>query len=910
MGDSPRAGSFRNNGSDGSGSGKKVMTLDPLGEEDGDSDSESEDELAAAKAATQAETNKFEMLCDGVLNSIALVQAALAEFLNLKDELLLHALPPSLMARLTMIAGRLFRSTTDLYTPTSELVRLVRVYSGSWEEKSLALKKLHSDYESKHKQLNIAIRRLQLADAQAKRIEHEKRIMNWEKLFAKLTSSRGHGRRWRFLIDNFKQKSKLGMEHLHAYIDDLDREEDSENEEEEEKKEDSVSHTSANEFDISSSDELEFTEEDSEEEDEDASTARATAQTGHTQQDIDSDMVTPASKKVKFRRRSKQGMSAEDAEKGAKSEVAPPATIVEPQTVYVEVPAPKPPSADKVVWTHEPEYDYTLNVRLYKPVGLDHKELKCSVNFKKKFLKTDVFEDKNGGNGKSPLKSALKPKSMIGSKGSSAASRKDSSSNGGNGDKKNPPPDTNFHDVAVPIGDQPIRHDAEPEKQVQEPDEKATDKSDTDIVTPATSSQSRPISSAEEPMRIAVHSGTLEDMVAMGTVGMEDLHSMDIEIVEEEEKLKELRPSSFPLYPISISHKDRNSAPIPCGNIPMAFYYTRVHRPFVHDKETESETVTDIVLDLTGVDLSKMKKEDLSINKIYEERCLSALSILSSVSSEKPEMVPRAEVDVLVEQHNQELSLIQEEYEQRLNELAKNLEQLQNDQLNSLLNPQKSSDGHRRNMTSPLAGWATDSRITKSAKELRPVKSRSKRPANLPDWGSDLPKDFFERLKLFSEESEIRRRQLIERTKSDMEDRIVKQLAGQYKINLRTDSNADANKEVCLPAIFMPTKTGQLYNPRAHSYFHPTGSLGQLRLTQPPSMFQLPPLPNKNRVSVINLFDIRKNFEQRMVGGAGGGGDWIQSARSSPTNNLSQPNTPLPSNMGEASPEAVRPVTE
>ncbi|XP_022079118.1 uncharacterized protein LOC110973027 isoform X2 [Acanthaster planci] len=874
----------------------------------------SEDEFAAAKAAAQAETNKFEMLCDGVLNSIALVQAALAEFLNLKDELLLHALPPSLMARLTMIAGRLFRSTTDLYTPTSELVRLVRVYSGSWEEKSLALKKLHADYESKHKQLNIAIRRLQLADAQAKRIEHEKRIMNWEKLFAKLTSSRGHGRRWRFLIDNFKQKARLGMEHLHAYIDELDREEDSDNEDEEDgKKDDSISHTSGNEFDISSSDELEFTEEDSEDEEEDASTARATAQTGHTQQDIDSDMVTPASKKVKFRRRSKQGLSGEEGEKGTKQEIVPPATIVEPQTVYIEVPAPKPPSADKVVWTHEPEYDYTLNIRLYKPTGLDHKDLKCSVNFMKKFLRTEVFDDKNGGSGKSPLKSALKPKSMIGSKGSSAASRKDSSANGGDGDKTKAPPDTNFHDVAIPIGDQPIRHDTELKKQGEELGQEAAEKSDAGTATPASSSQSRPVSSAEEPMRIAVHSGILEDMVAMGSVGMEDLHSMEIEIIEEADKLKDLRPSSFPLYPISTSHKDRGSAPVSCGNIPIAFYYTRVHRPFVHDKETESESVTDIVLDLTGVDLRKMKKEDLSINKSYEERCLSALSIVSSVSSEKPEMVPRAEVDILVEQHNQELTLIQDEYEQRLNELARNLEQLQNEQLNSLLNPQKSTDGHRRNMTSPLAGWTTDSRITKStsAKELRAVKSRGRRPANLPNWGSDLPKDFFERLKLFSEESEIRRRQLIERTKSDMEDRIVKQLAGQYRINLQNESNADASKEVCLPAIFMPTKTGQLYNPRAHSYFHPTGSLGQLRLTQPPSMFQLPPLPNKNRVSVINLFDIRKNFEQRAVGG---GGDWSQmSARSSPTH-MSQPNTPLPSNMGDTharyTSETARPLTE
>ncbi len=50
--------------------------------------------------------------------------------------------------------------------PTQELIRLVRIYSTPWEEKSTALKKLHEDYEAKKSQLDIAVRRLQLVDAQ------------------------------------------------------------------------------------------------------------------------------------------------------------------------------------------------------------------------------------------------------------------------------------------------------------------------------------------------------------------------------------------------------------------------------------------------------------------------------------------------------------------------------------------------------------------------------------------------------------------------------------------------------------------------------------------------------------------------------------------------------------------------
>lgn len=56
-------------------------------------------------------------------------------------------------------------SVSDLNMPVNELVRLVRVYSTPWEEKSAALKKLHEDYENKQRQLNIAVKRLQLVDA-------------------------------------------------------------------------------------------------------------------------------------------------------------------------------------------------------------------------------------------------------------------------------------------------------------------------------------------------------------------------------------------------------------------------------------------------------------------------------------------------------------------------------------------------------------------------------------------------------------------------------------------------------------------------------------------------------------------------------------------------------------------------
>lgn len=52
--------------------------------------------------------------------------------------------------------------------------------------------------------------------------------MNWEKLFAKMTSSKGHGRRWKFLIETIKQKAKMGLEHVQAYTRALEESSESE----------------------------------------------------------------------------------------------------------------------------------------------------------------------------------------------------------------------------------------------------------------------------------------------------------------------------------------------------------------------------------------------------------------------------------------------------------------------------------------------------------------------------------------------------------------------------------------------------------------------------------------------------------------------------------------------------------
>lgn len=142
----------------------------------------------------------------------------------------------------------------------------------------------------------------------------------------------------------------------------------------------------------------------------------------------------------------------------------------------------------------------------------------------------------------------------------------------------------------------------------------------------------------------------------------------------------------------------------------------------------------------------------------------------------------------------------------------------------------------------------------KNMKVLRPI----------PTMGSDVPEDFLTRLAWFEETSKKHQQENQERTMRTIQEELEKKLAGQNKLSRRDEGLYDAMKDVSLPALFMPTenKKAAIYNPRAHQYFHPTGS-SDLRLSQPPSVFQLPPLPPKSRMSVVNLFELSRNFNRK-----------------------------------------------
>ncbi|XP_067674819.1 uncharacterized protein [Haliotis asinina] len=859
-------------------------------EVDSDSDDDSDDD-DVDPGAVRGEPNKFEGLCDGVLNSTALVQVSLLELLELKDELLGHALPPTLLVKLALTTAKVFRSISDMNMPINELVRLVRVYSTPWEEKSAALKKLHEDYESKQRQLNIAIKRLQLVDAHSKRIAKEKRIMNWEKLFSKVTSTKGHGRRWKFLIETIKQKAKMGLEHVQEYTKALEQTSDSEDGEEEEEVVDTTKATesSPEAIDVVSEKTEETTEsrgekEDEEEEEEDESEAESE---DHEEEVVPTVTINLTQESDVDDESSDQLSRSVSPKKVRFGETAPPPVV-------------KPQMRDVGIDTGEPEYDLYLHVRMFAPEDLNHKGLKCSVTYGDQMYKTGVLDEEET---KEPEQAAETTKSEkkqpIASGRKSSPVSKASAEEEGSKNKK-------YEEFMVRLPDE-VHHGA-----------MIIDKAKSDN---------------PNSVQIAVHHGQFEDMIAMATLDLEDLKELDLRTVylpppkgdddvprtsaehdddllslsdsidlsfdddesehgspkPREDPVKDVDPLPFPLYSLQVSGRS-DAVHMPIGNQPLILYWGKRRRPQVFNRQTGTLGINEVVFDLTGIDLNTTTKEDL--HKDMRDQALSAIEF---TPEPQEETVALTEVEELQKKHVDEMSDMKDSYEKQLKALLENISHLEEERRILQEQQQNMRPLSHRSRTSPSSPrtisrgastrqtpiYSPDKDMAESEKvsvtipvspgtKYRPVPPATQKTRKnfrvgkpLPKWGEALPQDFFERLRLYEEESKQHMAELNERTLREIRDNLEKKLAGQHRLSKREEAMYDALKDVSLPALFMPFRSGTVFNPRAHQYFHPTGST-DLRLTQPPSMFQLPPLTKHNqKLSVVNLFELSSNFSSR-----------------------------------------------
>ncbi|KAG8563722.1 hypothetical protein GDO81_016185 [Engystomops pustulosus] len=134
----------------------------------------------------------FDGLCDRMLSALCLLQTSVSEVLDVKDELILQNVPSCVQAQLSLSTSRLFRSLTDLYVPTTELARLVRIFGPQWEQKRQILEQLQGEHERLHRLLALALQRIQHLESQLHKDARSQQYRNWEKLFIRLMRMEPH----------------------------------------------------------------------------------------------------------------------------------------------------------------------------------------------------------------------------------------------------------------------------------------------------------------------------------------------------------------------------------------------------------------------------------------------------------------------------------------------------------------------------------------------------------------------------------------------------------------------------------------------------------------------------------------------------------------------------------------------
>ncbi|XP_065893552.1 uncharacterized protein [Dysidea avara] len=745
-----------------------------------DSDSDFELDLSGSQEGTQ-ETNKFNLLCDSVHTCLALLNTALEEFYQIKDEILKHELPLKVLTTLALVAARIQRHHSELYAPVTALTKMVRLYSKSWDEKSAPLKKIKQDQASKQRQLDIALRKIEMFSVEEKRMTKERRVLNWEKLYAKLFNSKSQGYRWKFLIESFKTKINQGLAEFNPYMSGSDEESD-------EDLDDAVTKP----FSMleSSEDELKDLPSDSDGE-EKLQNRRSLSSSSLRNKSSRSSQ----SKRVRFADESSPEPDASSTNL--------------PKSPY-PVNTPPVESHDASVWTHEPKYDCHLLLCVYRPTSLaPEKELCCTFGIGSTFYTSQKF-------------SKLRKKSS-----------------------------DIYQDFWFHLS----------KKEAQQFASLVPTLSGDKFLDDETSSHD-----PAPKLSIAVYANNIStNIIAMTTIPLKDLiiNTDPYKVIPPSDRSEEFKMDQSEIC-AQLMTNDGTLFPAPyplmgmgddddVGIIPLCCHLVLVEQLTQMDCTTTTTPLEELLEELGYRRTQEVCSRATSPIEVAEE----APAVESCEQAEEDNELTQEQYAALSLQHAEELKELQDQYEKKLESLSSTLAQLKKEKKKqeSKLTAQEQAYQELQELYKAKAS------SRKSSQHRIVVRKKLANPhVGLPDWGSTVPDDFFDRMELFAQESYQRHEALARRIRREVSNACERQMASQHKLaqSVRTNFN-NIMEDVSLPAILMPTKLGHVYSPRAHCYFHPTGT-SEPRVTQAPAMFKLPVLKHKDKLTTMNLFDINELF--------------------------------------------------
>ena len=471
--------------------------------------------------------------------------------------------------------------------------------------------------------------------------------------------------------------------------------------------------------------------------------------------------------------------------------------------------------SDKVCWTHEPDYDSFFNIRLYEPKCKTLKSSWCTVVFDNEVRRSQVFDGKKEEDVDAKEKQAdLKNKAKVHSDVGKTVEKKPRIGSS----KETVRTENSGVDVK---GRELECRDAFQEFSFKLPEDFSS-KNKEEVI-----------------LKFSIHPANKKKMIAMTTIKLSDVVIAD-EIANGSALTdNEIKPTSYHIK--STVNNSELTFNKKCGEIHILCFYSKVIVPLTISRGTETLSIEELT------------------NRIMELRKKELLKRLKSAGTSMTErpIYTEEQMHYAKEELKAQLKALKEEYEERLSLMISQLNKENLEDLREFVNAATSplfmwSESNEAELENGLnAGVSMEpvkpSRTNSPKKSLKQISEKKRKV-----WGQNVPEDFYERMEMFKEESSKYHQNLKEKVKDEVGKEIEKTLASNNRLD-KSSTDTKVPDDVCLPALYMPTKTRNLYTPKARSYFHAFGT-NKERLTQAPSILELPRIKHDNN-DIVGIYE-------------------------------------------------------
>ncbi|CAF1217839.1 unnamed protein product [Rotaria sp. Silwood1] len=776
--------------------------------DDHNDDDESLEEIAQAAVDNNVDKNRVHMFCNNVQNCFSEIDNSMFELLELKDKLLLQYIPLNVSLKITLVLSRLYRAYSQAQVPIYELIRLVQLYSQPFDMKCIQFKRLYDSNEMKKRLLNMAFQRLTSIENNTKKYEEQKCINNWEKMYIRLALPRSNVRKWKFRLKTFQEKAALGYEHVIKWIHPrIPR-----------------SSSSSSSSDISSNSQLNDEQE----------TDRF--QTIHE--------ISHMQLMDKQKLRADHGSN--DDEIGSNNNEVNRIDNIRKQELNLTEQKPTVITNDMEIQV-QPDINHqqtstedilstkSLIMRIYRPIGILKTKFQCIVYAQGQIYKTNVFKFNK------PNVSIDENKKT---KGQFSISRTTKLINSKTKKRSETPTISDDNDINTFDKEQ---HDEIliPMLNVLKRRSLFHNNIDPDAIKIDIFGDEKFCGSlifSSEDLHMFdlpnLHNSILSSLIAVDdNISITSLESYPYDFDQTSNKLYQLwnsrAPQLFSIY--NTKHESIGKLPL------IMFWYTKIEQTHA----TKCTMTIPIESDVPTPKILPVQKSEIN------ERVISPINDEGNKSNGFE--IGNDRIEILKTAYENEIAKLHEDYQAEIYRLTNLLNELLSQQSNQMIEiPQSDENQPEMIQESPLNINIRQQLGQNTKREVVMENQPS------PVYGRDLPKNFLDRYQIYRQRSIIHRQQLIAKVEQETTLANERQMETQHRLHRSKENNED-DEDLCLPAVFMPFRSGNVFNPRAYQYFHSIGSTDP-RLTQAPSILKLPSVPSRT-VSVLNLFELSQRYD-------------------------------------------------